>query len=66
MTIPSDALTWRKSTFSTDKDSCVEVAHSGDDTLVRDSKDAGKGPVLRFTPTEWEAFTAGVVAGEFG
>ncbi len=42
------------------------MAQAGDTTYVRDSKDAGKGPVLRFTPTEWEAFTSGVVAGEFG
>lgn len=31
---------------------------------VRDSKDRG-GPVLTFTPTEWDAFTAGVRGGEF-
>ncbi len=59
-------LAWRKSTFSDTAGECVEVAQAGDTTHVRDSKDAGKGPVLRFTPTEWAAFTAGVRAGEFG
>jgi hypothetical protein len=32
---------------------------------VRDTKDKGAGPVLLFTAGEWEAFTAGVRAGEF-
>lgn len=31
---------------------------------VRDSKDPG-GSALVFTPSEWDAFTAGVVGGEF-
>ncbi|WP_433224752.1 DUF397 domain-containing protein [Microtetraspora malaysiensis] len=31
---------------------------------VRDSKDKG-GPVLVFTPAEWDAFIRGVNAGEF-
>jgi hypothetical protein len=31
---------------------------------VRDSKDR-HGPVLRFTPVEWEAFVGGVRDGEF-
>jgi hypothetical protein len=31
---------------------------------VRDSKDR-EGPVLVFTPAEWEAFTAEVKVGEF-
>jgi Domain of unknown function (DUF397) len=30
---------------------------------VRDSKDR-TGPVLTFTPAEWETFTAGVKSGE--
>jgi len=31
---------------------------------MRDSKNPG-GPVLAFTPEEWEAFTLGVKDGEF-
>jgi hypothetical protein len=31
---------------------------------MRDSKDPD-GPVLTFTPAEWEAFTLGVQDGEF-
>jgi hypothetical protein len=44
---------------------CVEVANlPGDQIGVRDSKDA-EGPVLRFTPDEWDAFLGGVRNGEF-
>jgi hypothetical protein len=43
----------------------VEVALSSDGSVgVRDSKDPG-GPVLVFTPAEWDAFTGGVRDGEF-
>ena len=56
---------FRKSSFSVDNN-CVEVADLPDGgRLVRDSKDPD-GPVLRFTPAEWEAFLAGAKTGEFG
>jgi Domain of unknown function (DUF397) len=54
---------WRKSTRS-GSNGCVEVAFSSDRIAVRDSKDRS-GPVLTFTPTEWEAFVGGVRDGEF-
>jgi Domain of unknown function (DUF397) len=54
---------WRKSSFC-GSSACVEVARSGDEFLLRDSKDADS-PVLRFTTDEWAAFVAGVNAGEF-
>jgi Domain of unknown function (DUF397) len=34
--------------------------------LVRDTKDNGRGPILRFTESEWRAFVLGVRDGEFG
>jgi Domain of unknown function (DUF397) len=37
---------------------------AGDAVLVRDSKDPD-GAVLTFTVEEWDAFQAGVLAGEF-
>lgn len=43
---------------------CVEVAHSGGDVLVRDSKHPGQPPLV-FNREEWTAFLAGVRAGEF-
>jgi hypothetical protein len=44
---------------------CVEVAQlERGDVAIRDSKDEA-GPVLRSVPGEWQAFIAGVKAGEF-
>jgi len=59
-------LNWRKASYSTTNGGgCVEVATSLPGIIVvRDSKDPD-GPVLTFTPAEWEAFTAGVRDGEF-
>jgi hypothetical protein len=54
---------WRKSSFC-GSSACVEVARSGDEFLLRDSKDANS-PVLKFTSDEWSAFVAGINAGEF-
>jgi prepilin-type processing-associated H-X9-DG protein len=57
------AAVWRKSTLSRDN-GCVEVAFLDGHVAVRDSKDR-QGPVLLFTPAEWEAFLGGVGNGEF-
>jgi hypothetical protein len=54
---------WRRSR-SCDSSSCVEAAVIGNEIAVRDSKDPS-GPILRFTPAEWDAFVAGVQNGEF-
>jgi hypothetical protein len=56
---------WIKSSLSFSNGNCVEVASlPGGHVGVRDSKDA-QGPVLRFTPGEWDAFVGGVRNGEF-
>ncbi len=58
-------LCWTKSSLSLSNGNCVEVASlPGDQIGVRDSKDA-EGPVLKFTPDEWQAFLGGVRNGEF-
>jgi hypothetical protein len=63
----TDKLTWMKSSHSGGQGgNCVEVAALPDGgRAVRDSKDSG-GPVLVFTPGEWEAFLRGVKQGAVG
>jgi hypothetical protein len=56
---------WLKSSLSFANGNCVEVASLSDgDMGVRNSRDA-TGPVLRFTPDEWDAFIGGAKNGEF-
>lgn len=57
---------WCKSSRSNGEGACVEVAFlDGGRVAVRDTKDAGRGPALVFTPGEWAAFVGGVQDGEF-
>jgi hypothetical protein len=60
---PSDHE-YRKSSYSTAKGTCVEVATTADVIAVRDSKDP-TAPSLLFNYHEWQAFIKGVKAGEF-
>jgi hypothetical protein len=56
---------WKKSSRSgSNGGSCVEVRRHEQAIQVRDSKDPS-GPVLTFTPAEWEAFIGGAKDGEF-
>jgi Domain of unknown function (DUF397) len=57
-----EGLAWSRSSRCADS-ACVEVAWSGGEVFVRDSRDPS-GPVLRFTRSEWAAFVAGVRQGE--
>ena len=53
-------VTWVKSTLSLANGNCVEVSDlPGGRVGVRNSRDP-EGPVLRFTPDEWQAFLGGV------
>jgi hypothetical protein len=54
---------WRRSRRCS-SNACVEVARVDESYMIRDSKDPD-GAVLVFTSAEWEAFAAGVTAGDF-
>jgi Domain of unknown function (DUF397) len=57
---------WRKSSFSSGGDNCVEIGFADDGRVaVRDTEMDGRGPLLVFSASEWEAFTGGVRQGEF-
>ncbi|MCM2578856.1 DUF397 domain-containing protein [Streptomyces meridianus] len=59
-------LAWFKSSYSgTSGGDCVEVAAAESAVHVRDSKNR-RGPVLRFSATEWAAFIARTRAESFG
>ncbi len=61
-----DGPRWVKSSRSYAMGDCVEVASLPDDRVgVRDSKDT-EGPVLRFTPAEWQAFVSDIRDGKVG
>ncbi|MFF2656540.1 DUF397 domain-containing protein [Kitasatospora sp. NPDC058032] len=61
---PSEAVQWRKSTYSNGQGDCVEVAdgHAGI-VPVRDSKDPD-GPTLTFTTTAWQSFLTAIHTDE--
>lgn len=63
MMVDLSRATWRKATRS-GYNGCVEVGVVDGQIAVRDSKDR-QGPVLMFTPHEWEAFLGGARDGEF-
>jgi hypothetical protein len=56
---------WYKSSWSSYNGNCVEIAELGGRRIgVRDTKDAGSGPVLIFGETAWRSFLDGVKNGE--
>jgi hypothetical protein len=56
---------WFKSSKSgTNGGSCVEVRMLDGKVQIRDSKDR-TGPILTFTPAEWDAFLDGARKDEF-
>ena len=60
-----DTTPWVKARASDDGQNCVEQRRNGGMVEVRDSKDGGAGPVLRFTPAEYAAWLDGARRGEF-
>ena len=62
---PGSGPYWVKSSLSFSNGNCVEVASLPGSTIgLRNSRDP-EGPVLRFTPDEWDAFLGGARNGEF-
>lgn len=58
-------VSWVKSSLSYANHNCVEVSDlPGGWVGVRNSRER-EGPVLRFTPDEWQSFLGGVRRGEF-
>jgi Domain of unknown function (DUF397) len=55
----SDTYNWRKSSYSGQGNTCVEVARLAHGTAVRDSQDPC-GPVLEFPVDAWQVFTSAV------
>ncbi|WP_431905265.1 DUF397 domain-containing protein [Micromonospora carbonacea] len=53
---------WKKSSRSGSSGSCVEVAGSLPEVLVRDSKNR-EGPKLCFTASHWTGFVEGIKGG---
>ena len=62
---------WHRSSLSDGTESCVEVAtvpgskEGSEYVIALRNSDDPDGPTLIFTPAEWDAFVAGVLAGEF-
>ncbi|MCP2169846.1 protein of unknown function (DUF397) [Goodfellowiella coeruleoviolacea] len=55
---------WRKASRSGSESNCVELAHTGGMSAVRDSKNPA-GPVLMFGPAELAAFLTAAKVGRF-
>ncbi|WP_433761788.1 DUF397 domain-containing protein [Nocardia sp. CA-135398] len=65
MNVDLTSAQWFKSRRSEAGKECVEVAFlDGGRVGMRDSKNP-TGPALVFTPSQWDAFTAGVNHGQF-
>jgi uncharacterized protein DUF397 len=59
----SDTYKWRKSSYSGQGNTCVEIARNLSHTVaLRDSKDPD-GPILIVASAEWRSFIADVKAG---
>jgi hypothetical protein len=58
------SLRWRKSSYSSAQNACVEVADTRTACTVRDSKNPGHGH-LTFTAKAWRSFVAHVKDGKY-
>ena len=60
-----DATTWIKASRSGNSGQCVEMRRNGGSVEVRDTKAAGRGPILSFPPAGFAAWLDGARRGEF-
>lgn len=54
-------MIWRRSS-TCESGTCIEVADDGSAVYLRNSQ---SGLIIHATRAEWEAFRAGVIAGDF-
>lgn len=60
----SDNTGWRKSSYSGGQGgNCIEVGHGREVIAVRDTKQVGRGPVLRVSAEAWRRFASQIKAG---
>ncbi|WP_234995829.1 DUF397 domain-containing protein [Streptoalloteichus hindustanus] len=57
--------TWRKSSYSSTKENCVEVTLARGEVTVRDSKNPS-GAALTFSQNSFGAFVSSVRSGHLG
>ena len=51
---------WRKSSYSANGANCVQAGGAPGLVLVRDTKDTGRGPVLKVSLADWQRFTKAI------
>jgi hypothetical protein len=57
------SASWRKSSYSSGTGNCVEVASADRFVAVRDTRQGGRGPMLKFTEDTWQRFLAQAKSG---
>jgi hypothetical protein len=61
----NDSVEWRKARRSMGNGNCVEIASSGAEIMIRDSKNPA-GPVLKYADSAWMTFVASARSGTIG
>jgi hypothetical protein len=52
----STYVTWRKSSYSDGTGNCIEVTSADYVVAIRDTKQGGRGPLLKFAESAWQRF----------
>jgi hypothetical protein len=59
------SVEWIRASTSSGAGQYVEMRRIGEVIEVRDAQHGDAGPILRFTPAEWDAWLDGAKNGEF-